>query len=120
MTSLRAFAGEALPPPAELAARRWHAGRPEVLAAPLRLKGDKANEAAATLGLHTIGDLLEHLPRDRREARTVGELAPGEQATVAVAVGPTVGGTALRGVDVAVGNGGSARVAVGVAGCRPR
>ena len=27
-----------------------------------------------TLGLETIGDLLEHLPRDRREARAIGEL----------------------------------------------
>ena len=32
------------------------------------------------------GALLEHLPRDRREARTVAELQAGEQATVAVEV----------------------------------
>ena len=31
----------------------------------------------ATLGLHTVGDLLEHLPRDRREARTVAAAARG-------------------------------------------
>src|SRR5207302_7953678 len=29
---------------------------------------------------------FEHLPRDRREARAVAELAPGESATVVVAV----------------------------------
>ncbi len=38
------------------------------------------------LGLHTVGDLLEHLPRDRREARAVARLRVGEQATVAVQV----------------------------------
>jgi ATP-dependent DNA helicase RecG len=34
----------------------------------------------------TIGDLLEHLPRDRREARTIAELVPGESATVVAEV----------------------------------
>ena len=38
------------------------------------------------LGLSTIGDLLEHLPRDSREARTVADLRADEQATVAVQV----------------------------------
>jgi ATP-dependent DNA helicase RecG len=38
------------------------------------------------LGLETVGDLLEHLPRDRRKARTVAELAQGESATVVVEV----------------------------------
>ena len=33
-----------------------------------------------------VGDLLEHLPRDRREARTVATLTPGEGATVVVEV----------------------------------
>ena len=39
-----------------------------------------------SLGLHTVGDLLEHLPSDSREARTVAALRAGEQATVAVEV----------------------------------
>ena len=39
-----------------------------------------------TLGLRTVGDLLEHLPSDSREARTVAALRAGEQATVAVEV----------------------------------
>ena len=60
--------------------------RPERLAEPLLAGGPKAAEAASSLGLHTVGDLLEHLPHDRREARTVAQLAPGESATVVVEV----------------------------------
>jgi ATP-dependent DNA helicase RecG len=63
---------------------RWP--RPSCLREPLKLPRGKAGEAMAALGLHTVGDLLEHLPRDRREARAVGQLQPGEQATVAVQV----------------------------------
>jgi ATP-dependent DNA helicase RecG len=60
--------------------------RPSRLAEPLRVPGQKASKAAQTLGLHTVGDLLEHLPRDRREARTIAELAPGDSATLVVEV----------------------------------
>ena len=63
---------------------RWP--RPQRLAEPLRLPGQKAERAAEALGLGTVGDLLEHLPRDRRQARTVAGLAPGEAATVVVEV----------------------------------
>ena len=56
--------------------------RPSVLAEPIKPGHAKAAAAAETLGLRTVSDLLEHLPRDRREARTIGALAPGEQATV--------------------------------------
>ncbi|MDX6690447.1 MAG: ATP-dependent helicase RecG [Solirubrobacteraceae bacterium] len=63
---------------------RWP--RPSMLGAPLKVEHTKAAEAAEQLGLHTVGDLLEHLPRDRRESRTVGALAPGESATVVVEV----------------------------------
>ena len=56
------------------------------LNAPLQVQGAKAQRAAATLGLITIGDLLEHLPRDRREARAVAALEAGETATVVVEV----------------------------------
>ena len=38
----------------------------------------------SALGLQTVGDLLEHLPSDSREARTVSTLRAGEPATVAV------------------------------------
>ncbi|HXD56639.1 MAG TPA: hypothetical protein VN606_01900, partial [Thermoleophilaceae bacterium] len=41
------------------------------------------------LGLHTVGDLLEHLPRrhtDRQEVRLIGAVGPEEDATVDVVV----------------------------------
>jgi ATP-dependent DNA helicase RecG len=60
--------------------------RPSRLAQALSLPGEKAQQAAVALGLETVGDLLEHLPRDRRKARTVAELAQGESATVVVEV----------------------------------
>jgi ATP-dependent DNA helicase RecG len=63
---------------------RWP--RPERLGEPLRLTGPKAQHAAESLGLRTVGDLLEHLPRDRREARLLADLMPGESATVIVEV----------------------------------
>jgi ATP-dependent DNA helicase RecG len=58
------------------------------LAEPIELPGAAA-KAAAALGIETVGDLIEHFPhahRDRRETRSVGELAVGEEATVAVSV----------------------------------
>jgi ATP-dependent DNA helicase RecG len=60
--------------------------RPSRLAATLTFDGAKAQRAADTLGLHNVGDLLLHLPRDRREARAVAELVPGDSATVVVQV----------------------------------
>src|SRR5579859_3693073 len=60
--------------------------QPSHLDTPLKVEGAKAAAAAQSLGLHTVGDLLEHLPRDRREARSVGELVPEETATVVVEV----------------------------------
>src|ERR1700751_185714 len=60
--------------------------RPPELAKPLALQGAKTQQAAQTLGLDTIADLLEHLPRDRREARAVAELETGESATIVVQV----------------------------------
>jgi ATP-dependent DNA helicase RecG len=63
---------------------RWP--RPQRLLEPLKLPRGKVGEGMRALGLLTIGDLLEHLPRDSREARTVAELRAGEQATVAVRV----------------------------------
>jgi ATP-dependent DNA helicase RecG len=58
--------------------------RPSLLAEPV--EGPKALEK---LGIRTWGDLIEHLPhahRDRRDVRLIGQLALGEEATVAVAV----------------------------------
>jgi ATP-dependent DNA helicase RecG len=63
---------------------RWPA--PSALTRPLELEGAKAKTGAAALGLHCVGDLLEHLPRDRREARLIAELLDGETASIVVAV----------------------------------
>jgi ATP-dependent DNA helicase RecG len=60
--------------------------RPSRLEAELKVTPPKAAKAAEVLGLTTVGALLEHLPRDRREARTIAQLLPGEGATVAVEV----------------------------------
>ena len=60
--------------------------RPSVLARRLAVDGPKAEQAAEALGLLSVGDLLWHLPRDRREARAVAELTAGETATVVVQV----------------------------------
>ncbi len=63
---------------------RWP--RPSRLAEPLDLPAGKMTDGIAALGIETVGDLLEHLPRDHREARMVAALREGEQATVAVQV----------------------------------
>jgi ATP-dependent DNA helicase RecG len=63
---------------------RWP--RPSRLQDPLELPAGKLANGMEMLGLRTIGELLEHLPRDSREARTVAALRAGEQATVAVEV----------------------------------
>jgi ATP-dependent DNA helicase RecG len=72
--------------PEELAAAPIRRPSPRQLERPLRVSGAKAAHGAATLGLHTVGDLLEHLPRDRREARTITDLVQGETATIVVEV----------------------------------
>jgi ATP-dependent DNA helicase RecG len=51
--------------------------------------GQATARTAAKLGLHTLADLLEHLPFDHRDyerRRQVAELALGEEATVSVRV----------------------------------
>jgi ATP-dependent DNA helicase RecG len=55
---------------------------PSTLATPLAVSPRPAAEAAETLGLHTVGDLLGHLPRDTGVARTIADLAIDETATV--------------------------------------
>jgi ATP-dependent DNA helicase RecG len=88
VTVPRAFAtGEPLAREAMLAAPvRWPA--PSSLARPLEpeLEGAKMKTGARALGLETVADLLEHLPRDRREARLISELLDGETASIVVAV----------------------------------
>jgi ATP-dependent DNA helicase RecG len=63
---------------------RWP--RPSRLEEPLDVSKGKLADGLRTLGLTNVGALLEHLPRDSREARTVVALKAGEQATVAVQV----------------------------------
>jgi ATP-dependent DNA helicase RecG len=71
----------------ELSDAPVHYPRPSRLARPLTPPGGaKAEQGAQTLGLHTVGDLFEHLPRDHRDARGVSELTAGETATVVVEV----------------------------------
>jgi ATP-dependent DNA helicase RecG len=61
--------------------------RPSKPRGPLHVHGGaKAQRAAEALGLRTVEDLLLHLPRDRREARAVADLVPGDSATVVVQV----------------------------------
>ncbi len=59
------------------------------LRVPFEVRGQKARRALSTLGLETVGDLLEQLPfrhEDRREARTIATLPAGEDATVIAVV----------------------------------
>src|SRR4051794_41779356 len=83
---LRAFASsDPLPEDALAATGPPRYPRPATeLGAPLGVTPAPAARGAERLGLATVGDLLEHLPRDRSEARTVAQLVPGETATVVV------------------------------------
>jgi ATP-dependent DNA helicase RecG len=72
--------------PDELAAAPVRYPSPRQWGRDLRVQGAKAAHGAKSLGLHTVGDLLEHLPRDRREARAVAELVAGEAATIVAEV----------------------------------
>ncbi|HYF28468.1 MAG TPA: ATP-dependent DNA helicase RecG [Baekduia sp.] len=63
---------------------RWPA--PSRLRRALDVAPPTAEQAARTLGLETVGDLLWHLPRATSEGRTVAELALDEVATVVVEV----------------------------------
>jgi ATP-dependent DNA helicase RecG len=82
----RAFADTREPAREELAAAPLRWPRPSALLRPVSWHPAPAAEAAETLGITTVGSLLEHLPRDTGEARTVGELALEETATVIVEV----------------------------------
>jgi ATP-dependent DNA helicase RecG len=67
-----------------LAPVRWP--RPSRLEEPLEVAHGKTADGLHALGLRSVGALLEHLPRDSRDARTVSGLRAGESATVAVQV----------------------------------
>jgi ATP-dependent DNA helicase RecG len=63
-----------------------HWPRPSRLQDALDVPPGKMADGLRTLGLRSVGALLEHLPRDSRDARTVSGLRAGESATVAVQV----------------------------------
>jgi len=81
----KGFAGTGAPDRGELLAAAVRSPRPSRLRRALELN-PKARDGAAALGLVDVEKLLEHVPRARREARTVGALSPGETATVLVEV----------------------------------
>jgi ATP-dependent DNA helicase RecG len=72
--------------PAELAGAPVRTPRPSRLEVPLKIKPSTAADAAESIGLTTVGTLLEHLPRATGEARTIADLAIDETATVLVEV----------------------------------
>jgi len=76
---------------------RWP--RPSRLQRDLHLALDvppgKMADGLQALGLGSVGSLLEHLPHDSRDARTIKGLRPGEAATVAVQV-RTIGARPVR------------------------
>ena len=84
--SASAFASSRPLERSELEAAPVRYPRPSRLSQALSLNGPKAEHAAASLGLNSVGDLLGHLPRDRRDARAVAALVPGDTATVIVEV----------------------------------
>ncbi|HEX8075654.1 MAG TPA: ATP-dependent DNA helicase RecG [Thermoleophilaceae bacterium] len=59
--------------------------RPSLLAEPLDVRHRKTAAALEALGIETPRDLLEHLPfrhEDRRDAKPIVSLVPGEEATL--------------------------------------
>jgi ATP-dependent DNA helicase RecG len=98
-TGQRAFASDRKPTTEEWldASVRWP--RPSRLQQDLRVSlgvaPGKMADGLDTLGLTSVGALLEHLPRDSRDARTVKGLRPGEAATVVVQV-RTIGARPVR------------------------
>jgi len=88
---VRSFGGERELGRAELLDAPVHWPRPSVLdqgLGALEGIGPKTAEAAAAAGLRTIGDLLFHIPRRHRDLRIrqLGDLLPGETATIQVEV----------------------------------
>ena len=88
---MRSFAGARELDRGELLAAPVHWPRPSVLEvglSALKGVGPKTAEAAAEAGIRTVGDLLFHIPRRHRDLRIreLGDVAPGETATVQVEV----------------------------------
>ncbi|HMD52795.1 MAG TPA: DEAD/DEAH box helicase, partial [Solirubrobacteraceae bacterium] len=60
--------------------------RPSRLQAPLKPASKRIAAGMEALGVRTVGELLEHLPTDSRQARTVAALRVAQPATVSVQV----------------------------------
>jgi ATP-dependent DNA helicase RecG len=84
--ALRAFASTESLTWDELLLAPVHWPRPSRLQDALEVAPGKMADGLHALGLRSVGELLEHLPRDSRDARTVSGLKAGEAATVAVQV----------------------------------
>src|SRR5437660_7864761 len=82
----RSFASARTLAPKELRAAPVRWPRPSRLDEPLEVGSGRLASGLEALGISTVRDLLEHLPRDTRHASTIDALAVGEQATVAVEV----------------------------------
>jgi ATP-dependent DNA helicase RecG len=82
----RAFASRAPLGAAQLAEAAVRVPRPSRLAGPPQAQTKKVGVALEALGIRSLRDLLEHLPRERRDMLRLRELSPGEPATVAVEV----------------------------------
>jgi ATP-dependent DNA helicase RecG len=97
----------------EASARSYARAVPDVLARPLRdvLGGKTAEAFGEALDLHTVGDLLDHLPRryfQRGELTDLGDLRLGEEVTVQAEVQQVRGRQIrhkLHKLDVVVGDG---------------
>jgi ATP-dependent DNA helicase RecG len=63
---------------------RWP--RPSRLGQPLPVEPGRLADGLKSLGLTNVGELLEHLPTDSRDARTISGLRENQPATVAVQV----------------------------------
>src|ERR1700722_535522 len=81
-----AFGDRRVLPRSELLAAPLRWPRPSRLDEQLALPRGKLADGMSALGVSTVGELLEHLPRDSRESRTIAALRAGEQATVAVQI----------------------------------
>jgi ATP-dependent DNA helicase RecG len=84
--SPRAFAGDGRLTRARMLAAPVRWPRPERLRRPLQLPSKRMATALGGLDVRIVGELLEHLPSDSRQASTVAALRAGEQATVCVVV----------------------------------
>ncbi len=89
---MRSFAGGSELTEAQLRDDSLHWPRPSVLEVSIQALdgvGPKLAEAAAEAGIGTVGDVLYRVPhshRDRADVQQIGDLEPGQEATILVEV----------------------------------